>query len=95
MTAEIKPIRYHGPGWELDFTEGDLDSNEVRYIVWAPGEVVHAGGHKSGNVRTEWAANWMSHRGEKGNHQRGETLADVLGIFPREIAADFRQVIEG
>lgn len=84
------PSKYHQPCWELLLKEET--PQEEQYLVWAPGEIAHAG-HPSGKTRDFWQASWQTHNGGMGGTTRGDSLEAVLGIFPAKIAERFREVI--
>lgn len=88
---DIKPMTFHKPGWVLDLGDPERGTDKC-YMVWGPGEIVHQD-HPTGRYRTGWQSSWDSHAGQRGNVVKGDTLDEVLRIFPENVAQEFRRVI--
>lgn len=88
----VEASKYHYPCWSLVLNEGQGE-REKQFTVWAPGEVSN-NGQLTGETREHWAASWASNFGEFGSYVSGQTLDDVLRIFPPRVADQFRVTIE-
>lgn len=65
----VKPMSEHnGPGWSIE-----LDDGERMYQLWAPRA-----------DRPQWSAHWSRRHGHTGQHKRGKTMVEVLGMFPAD-----------
>lgn len=92
MSGQPRPMKYHGPGWSLTVHEDT--PREHRYMVWAPGQVMHDGEPSdTGKVRTFWQSSWRGSYGGTGGGTRGRSMDEVLALFPAAHADAFRQVI--
>lgn len=90
--SNVIAMRFHFPGWELTLHEGE-GAREAFYQVWAPGPIEHEG-HATGRVRDHWQSSWQNHFGGFGSGTTGATMEDVLALFPPQVQAKFRQVIQ-
>lgn len=90
MTETVTPSKYHQPCWELTLKPDT--PQEQRYLVWGPGEIKHDG-HATGERRDHWQSSWQANYGGTGGGTSGRTLEGVLGIFPAQVAAAFREAI--
>lgn len=86
----VMPLIYHQPGWELITNRGS--ARETDYLIWAPGEI-HHDGIPSGKRREGWRANWQTSDTLNGDYVNGDSLEEVLKIFPPNVAAMFRTAI--
>lgn len=91
-------MRYHGPGWTVEDDTGN-------YQLWAPqnGEVEDPHDWAETQLRyvpddftprAHWAGCWRSTDPNDCDFQRGETMDDVLTMFPRRVAAALRGAVE-
>jgi hypothetical protein len=88
--TRVKPMRYHGPGWEAEV-------NDIDYQVWAPREAepnVSDGTDFGPKHRADWQSAWTGDGGDSGDVRHGDTLDEVLGIFPASVAVAFRREID-
>lgn len=83
---KIKPMRYHYPGWTAE-------SDDTEYMVWAPGEITHAG-HSTGKTRDHWQTCWIADEGNREDLRKGGSWAEVAVIFPPAVTKAFGQAIK-
>lgn len=81
----IEPMEHHGPGWQA------TSFNGVLYQLWAPQDKAPEGSNQP--PRSFWQAAWTSETGGQGDLWRGSTATDVLHIFPKRIAQQFKEAI--
>jgi hypothetical protein len=92
--SDVAPMKFHWPGWSLSIPHAN--GTVTDYQVWAPtegGRFKAPPGSQVGTPRKQWAAAWDNDDGTEGTYVRGESLEQVLAIFPKGIAEMFRDEI--
>lgn len=88
MSIQVRAMKYHNPSWEADV-------ETLSYMVWAPRERIDRGNGFISPERPGWSACWCDDEDENaGDFVRGETLEQVLLIFPRPVENAFLRVIK-
>lgn len=102
MSAAVEPMRFHGPGWSLSFSQrdeyGEIVERGACYQLWAPQDGQIADPYADTwstdkEPRDHWAAAWQSADGDDGDFVRGTTLAEALRIFPPAIRRQFEGAV--
>lgn len=83
---DVDDMKYHGPGWTLYDGEADID-----YLLWAPRGKAPNGEYLT--ERSDWAACYQDNNNEdNGQFVKGDSMEEVLRVFPKDIAAYFAEV---
>lgn len=83
MKAE--PMRYHGPGW-------NVETSHRLYQLWAPGKIIHQNfpEYDTGKTRDFWQAAWQDDDDERAfGFYKGQNKESALAIFPPNVRKAF------